>query len=682
MQLTPVSKPAKSSENSGSTAQCSRAGTSKDSAIAYAVLAGCLFSLIALHLAFLHANGPTYDEFMHLQAGYRYWECGEFADNPEHPPLPKLIAGFPIRNEQLDVFPAPCGVQTNQIQVKDLRIPFALSQLPNARKLLNQGRTALLVVPLVLLLSVFFATKSWFGNVAAGVAALLVTFEPTLVAHRALVTSDAAITTFGFVAVWLAMDFTRKPSILRFSGAAVGLGLSLASKHSALALPGLLLVVILTTWWMQEKTARSSPVTLLGAWAGMCAVSVFILWCFYGLRYSAVPGGARFAYDFPQWFHAAGLDSSFLPKVILQLAHYRVLPEAYLAGLADIVGTSERSTYLLGRMHETGVWYYFPVAILIKSTVGLLMLFFLAVASPEVWRKHKGTLLPLLVAVAGYLALGVASSLNIGVRHVLPVYPLLIVVAAAAVAVLIAQGRNRRIVVLVLLAGALVSGMFAAPRQISYSNELFGGPSALHYLLADSNLDWGQSADDLTKLMNASGQTDCAYAAGMPVKRETGCIELPTFLADGLYGTLQPVLPDRLTGTLYVQPLAASFSDTYSQWLTHKPDEVLSNGTILVYRGDFDLRELAALRRYQRGWFLLNLRRSPNAAIEEFAAAEAFCPKSSRIDLEMMYTSALYSLGSMQEAQQHAESLLALTAGQPRYRRLRENVAQVFGLKP
>src|SRR5258708_15304623 len=78
---------------------------------AFLALGICLIALPVLRHSFVHTNSFTFDELTHIQAGYRYWQCGEFANNPEHPPLVKLIAAAPIRHWQLAGYPGRCGDQ-------------------------------------------------------------------------------------------------------------------------------------------------------------------------------------------------------------------------------------------------------------------------------------------------------------------------------------------------------------------------------------------------------------------------------------------------------------------------------------------------------------------------------------------------------------------------------------------
>jgi hypothetical protein len=64
--------------------------------------AGFLFAAFAFQLVY-HAvrTSATNDERPHIFAGYRYWQCGDFSVNPEHPPLVKLLATVPLTGMDL-----------------------------------------------------------------------------------------------------------------------------------------------------------------------------------------------------------------------------------------------------------------------------------------------------------------------------------------------------------------------------------------------------------------------------------------------------------------------------------------------------------------------------------------------------------------------------------------------------
>src|SRR5947209_12702389 len=132
--------------------------------------------------------------------------------------------------------------------------------------MLWKARSVLIVFPLVLLVAVFFATRSWFGDMAAAIAAVLVTVEPTLVAHGALVTTDMAVTAFLFTAVWMAIEFVRRPRWFWLMGAGLATGAALGSKHSAMVLPVILLVTMVAARMLAKEEAAISYRKLIGGW--------------------------------------------------------------------------------------------------------------------------------------------------------------------------------------------------------------------------------------------------------------------------------------------------------------------------------------------------------------------------------------------------------------------------------
>src|SRR5437588_5854752 len=117
--------------------------------VAYVVFALCLLVLPLLRYGFLRANSVTFDEFTHLQAGYRYWQCGEFANNPEHPPLVKFLAAAPARHWQINGYPTACGTAVITSRGMDIDAAAALFRSPHGEEMLWKARSVLIVFPLV-----------------------------------------------------------------------------------------------------------------------------------------------------------------------------------------------------------------------------------------------------------------------------------------------------------------------------------------------------------------------------------------------------------------------------------------------------------------------------------------------------------------------------------------------------
>jgi 4-amino-4-deoxy-L-arabinose transferase-like glycosyltransferase len=609
--------------------------------IALAALIVCVVALPLLRYAFLRANSTTFDELTHLQAGYRYWQCGEFANNPEHPPLVKLLAAFPVRHWKISGYPGPCGAQVIKSRQMDLPIAIAIYRSAYGPEILWKARSVLIIFPFLLLFAVFFAARSWFGDLGAAIAVLLFTFEPNLLSHGSLVTTDMAASAFMFISVWAAIEFTRRPSWLRMLGVSLAMGLALATKHSAVLLPVILLATMLVARIVPGSGSRASYWRIAGSSVLICVIGIGILWASYGFRYAALPHEQRPSYNLAATFAAEHMGHSAEAAAVLFAAHHRLLPEAYLAGLADIFISDSRPTYFFGQRYPAGFWYYFPVALAIKLTIGMMVLCVLALCIPAVWKRYGGIVAPLLVFPAMYLAVAMSGKLNIGVRHVLPLIPFLVVLAGLGGGVLLRKSRESALVAGGLIALFLVSALRAAPHQLSYANELFGGPNHLHRYLGDSNVDWGQSSDALLSYLQAQHLAGgCAVASGIVEHKSFPCVELPTSIGDILSPNLPPVLPDGFAGTLIVQPLTVTWSDVYLPFVTGKPDEVRGAGTFLIYHGSFDLKKLAALRRLDRGMYMLVRMHDPRHALEEFTAARQNCPDSDRARLNTLSAAA------------------------------------------
>ncbi len=159
-----------------------------------------------------------------------------------------------------------------------------------------------------------------------------------------------------------------------------------------------------------------------------------------GFRYASRPAGLEL--NPPAAEYIQGLARPGEAKLLSTIAHYHLLPESYIYGLADVRMIADfYASYLLGQPYPHGVWFYFPVAMLIKSTMPFLCLLGIAVwaivrrklPTREVWFL---ALPPVL-----YLAVAMSAHMNIGMRHVLPMYAFLTVLEAGAAVALARESR-------------------------------------------------------------------------------------------------------------------------------------------------------------------------------------------------------------------------------------------------
>src|SRR6266403_2358602 len=173
----------------------------------------------------------TIDEQVHILAGYRYWECGDFAINPEHPPLLKLIAAWPLHFRQLWTPPPACGSVVTSKLKSFTDGPIFLIQ-NGTDKIVMPARVATAICSLALACVVYLAGIELFGFAAGLIALLLTVIEPNLIAHGSLVTTDMAVTVAFLASVYTLFRWNQANTWPRFVCLALALGALLCAKHS------------------------------------------------------------------------------------------------------------------------------------------------------------------------------------------------------------------------------------------------------------------------------------------------------------------------------------------------------------------------------------------------------------------------------------------------------------------
>src|SRR5262245_55097772 len=196
------------------------------------VLAGAL-SLLAILEAELVLSATRQsqigDEGCHIYAGYRYWTHGDFGLNPEHPPLVKLMAALPLL--VLDLKAPPLPETSSKADCFFGAAQFLYTN--DADRILLLTRTAASVFTLLLAIVVFLAAAELFGIGAAFLALGLLVFEPNVLAHGALVTTDMGATFGLFAGVYAFYRFSKKRSLLRLLVCGLVVGVALCTKHSS-----------------------------------------------------------------------------------------------------------------------------------------------------------------------------------------------------------------------------------------------------------------------------------------------------------------------------------------------------------------------------------------------------------------------------------------------------------------
>ncbi|HEX2270105.1 MAG TPA: glycosyltransferase family 39 protein, partial [Pyrinomonadaceae bacterium] len=535
---------------------------------------------------------------------------------------------------------------------------------------LSRTRMVAGILTLLTALLVFFGTRELFGPGAAFIALTLFTFDPNLLAHGALITTDIGLACFMFLSVYMFYRFLRLPSAARLIVAGVSVGLVLAVKHTGLlVLPILFLLAICEIIFYFFQTNREKighkSFKLLGSLALITLIGFVVLWSFYRFRYEARPAGLQM--NPPLVEYVKGLKPSEAWP-ISTAARWRILPESYLYGLADVRLTANYYTsYVLGKVYAHGVWFYFPVAFLIKTTAGVLALLLLSlgvVAARHLKRRRE--IVFLIVPVIFYLLVAMTVGMNIGVRHILVVYIFLYVLIGGAAWALIQKSRKWAYVVGVLLLVHVASSVLAFPNYIAYANELWGGPSQTHKYLTDSNSDWGQQLKSVKQYLDQRGVKECwflYFAEGVAEPGYYGipCKPLPTI--NTLWLNVPIDVPNSIDGPVLIS--ASNLSgvefgpgslNPYGQFKLLKPTAVIDRG-VFVFDGKFDLPLAAAISKVQKVQNLVQAKQL-DQALQEAQAALALAPDS--IQTQLALGDVLREMGQPQQARASYEKALEL----------------------
>ena len=437
------------------------------------VAAGALVLLFVVEgLWFIAANSQTADEAAHLVVGYSYWLHGDQRLNPDYPPLMRALAALPVYlwyRPTLDPVP-----DSRKDDIWRIGRDFLYSAAAPGDRLLGLARLPNLVLGTILVgLVGWWAYRLW-GRKAGLLALALAALEPNLVAHSSVVTTDIGETLFLFLTLYLLWEYTARPSGWLLAALGLSMGLALATKHLTILLPGMVALLLAG----QAIFGRTAP------------------WPWLGPRANREPFRWRLA--------AAALTLSTTltaAAAVVDLSYGARGLDGWWDGFQAVLKANEKGhpAFFLGQYSRGGWWDYFLVAFAIKTPLGSLVLIaaaLLCVRADEPLGLRSAAFL--LVPAAVWLVVVSRARINIGLRHILPVYPFLFVAAGRLATVRLPcwPGLVPLLVGLALL-GTAVSSLRVAPHQLAYFNELVGGPGEGYRYLSDSNLDWGQDLKGL-----------------------------------------------------------------------------------------------------------------------------------------------------------------------------------------
>jgi hypothetical protein len=511
-----------------------------------AIIAVSLLRVGATH----HVFSAVIDEPVHLIAGYDYLTLHSAISEFSHPPLAHVVCAWPLRH-----FPEPPAMN-GYLPGRGNDLLYRNDHYE--RNLAASRRGNLIFLLLALVCTWWWAVRTFSRGVALLAVALLGSMPPIL-AHAGVVTTDmvvAATLPLALIALdrWLEQ---RTPSRAAFLGLAIALGL--LSKFSFIIFFPVCALPLLALRLRSIKGIATLGITTM--------VAAFIVWGAYFFEFKTI------AQAEPQTAIAArGTAFGWIAE------HVPLPAPMFWAGVRStkVHNDSGHLSYLFGRISQRGFWYFFPVIFFFKTPIPFLIL--MIAGTIAIVRARRGVefvLMPLALMLAV-----IPSSINIGIRHILPIYPPLCIVAAAGAAALwsaAAKPPLSRAAALILCSWMFIQVALIHPDYLAWFNEAAG--SHPEHIAVDSNLDWGQ---DILRLGKAARRHHL----------EGGHVFLSTVTSPSLHGFPQdqPLLPFvRTQGWIAVSETALalepeSTSGGFDWLLKHeKPVERVGRSIRLYY---------------------------------------------------------------------------------------------------
>lgn len=454
-----------------------------------AIAACCILQAILLaRAAWVHS--PTWDEIGHLPAGVGHWTFLNFRLYHENPPLVRTIASAPVAGVVFD--------WSEYNSAPRMRPEF----IAGRKFIAEYGEQSfvffflarLFCIPLVLLggIMCWAWARSLFGSRAGLTAAVLWTMSPQIVGHGHLITPDIAAASLGIGAAYFFWRWLQCPSWCNTALAGIALGLAELSKFTWLILFGLWPAA----WLIAHCVTRQfSFLPSLFRFAVLMCIAIYIINLGYAFQGTGKPleeyrftatvlkGDVTSASVAGNRFRGTLLGRCPMP-----------LPEAYLAGIDAQRHEFERGyySYLRGQWKDGGWWYYYLYGLGITTPLPIL---FLLAASVSMlvgqWRtlRIEDGLVLALPPLAVLILVSSHTGFNHHLRYTFPALPFLFVMASRIGS---ASGWGARCATYGAMAWLSISNVATFPDNMSYFNELVGGPRNGHFYLANSNLDWGQ----------------------------------------------------------------------------------------------------------------------------------------------------------------------------------------------
>jgi hypothetical protein len=431
------------------------------------------------------ANSATYDEVTYLRIGARWWRTGQQAE------ISRM--GTPLTSWKLQQAPVLWLLDHTG------HGPLIDDPITHQRQLLPLIRLGSLWIWFPAFLITVYWSRSWYGPRAMTLAAWIFAISPNLIAHGALATMELpllATSAATFLLFWRYLETRR---IGWFIASAAVAGLAFSCKFTAILLPPLLAVIdglAARNANPRETIARTScrVAARLVAFGAIMVFADLAITSFAMISLSPTRG------EHP----SIGPLSRLVGATLATRMYESPIPQDLVGFITQTyLQVSGGASYLFGERKMTGWWYYYFVALAVKLPLAFWWFFCarlaLGTSAASGDRAQPRTRALIVVFIMLFLTItALCSSRNYGVRYLLPLAPLAIVWISA-----VAESSRRRLAGAAIafgLGGYAVALIGIHPYELTYFNELAGGPIGGRRILSDSNLDWGQGLISLERM--------------------------------------------------------------------------------------------------------------------------------------------------------------------------------------
>ncbi len=491
-------------------------------------------------------DGATYDEVAHIPASYSYLSKKDMRLNPEHPPLIKDLSGLPLQFMDLNFDTTHSSWSTDNVADNQWNAgrKFLYDSGNDPDKILFWSRTPIILVSLLLGFFIFKWTRE-IASIQAGILALLLySFNPNILGHNHLVTTDIGIAAFLVISFYYFLKFIKKPSWknIILSGLTLGL-LQLAKFSSVIAFPIFFLLVIIYPFVKNKNGNKKRIFEFLEyAFKGLVVftISIFLVWILYYFNTLNMPQ-EKITEAINYYFQVddPNIKTIYTRKVLFSMnenAFLRPFGE-YLFGIARVFQrvAGGNVTYFMGEVYSEAKASYFPVVFIMKEPLPILILilFTLIVFFKESYfsifkmfkkniRKNvsffadilrkKTTELAMLGFIILYSIISITGNLNIGFRHLFPILPFVYILISKKIFDYKNSNPHKKnfasVMIIAVSFWLIVEAFLSYPFYISYFNQAFGGPKNGYHYVTDSNADWGQDIKRLQEYLSSHPEID------------------------------------------------------------------------------------------------------------------------------------------------------------------------------